>query len=351
VLVLLVDVVPFRVLGLYDHLGMRYSLALNGAGSANWTGAIKDWKTQLGGLAARTFCYLIDEKQTTPSVEWWGMLWESNANVQQGTVEFAAAGIQSVFERRTVRADLTYNNTDQQAIVADLLLRAQQGTNADLHVDTTQMQPTGVLRQRNYLALERKRFGSLVQDLSQVINGFDYRFDATWTGGGAPPVQTAVMTFPAPLTVPNKTIVARGNVTFLDLVVAAENIVTTVDGFGNNDLRYTNSQSLPAYPELDGAVNYTSVIDVAVLTEHVNRELTANQTPSITARVQVLVPQGQPLPATPGDCVRIIEADLGFDEVMIVTDVTVELHGAGRTATIGLAQPTALVRSDVPAGG
>lgn len=352
-LVLLVDVVPRRVLGLFDHLGSKYAAQLNGAGSGTFTVAIPQWRdllTQSGMGVARTFLYLVEESTPSPSIEWWGMVWDADADVQARTVQLAASGIQTVLERRTLRRDLSFAQQDQTTIAAALIAEAQTGASRDLYIETAGLVATGIKRDRTYLGIERPRLGTLLQQLAAVIDGFDYAFDAVWPGGGTPPRHLMGMTYPAPRTTPVTTIVARGNTTLLQVTITGTNMTSDVDGFGNNDLRTTDSAPIPGYPAFDGAVNLSTVVQAATLTQAAQRLLAANGAPRVAAKVRVLVPAGQPMPVRPGQCVRLLEVDTGFDRIMIVSDLSVEQAGAGRQATVGLVEPASLARSDEATG-
>jgi hypothetical protein len=349
--VLLMDVLPQRVLGLFDHLGLTYSTQLNGPGSCTFVVSAADWRALLDQSfgVGRTYVYVIDETVETPAVEWWGMIWDFAAVPEQRTVQLAAAGIQTVLERRTLRYDLAYAAQDQSVIARDLVVRAQQGTDRQLWIDTP-AHPTGVLRDRTYVGLERKRYGELLGQLAAVINGFDYRFEAQWAGGATPPTQQLAISFPAPRLDPLVTIVARGNVTITQVAGTATNMVAAVDGIGAQDLRVTRTGSTPGYPPLDGAVSHTSVIEAATLEQHADRQLAANSQPRVTVSMVVTVEPGQGMPVASGMAVRLLDVDHAFDRVMVCTDVTVSQVGVGRQASVSLVEPPALARSDEAAG-
>jgi hypothetical protein len=278
------------------------------------------------------------------------MLWGAQINVQAHTVQLSAAGVQTVLERRTNRADLTYTQQDQATIVRDLVGRAQTGPSRDLHIDTSGVAPTGVLRDRTYIGTERKRFGQLISDLSAVINGFDYRWDAFWTGGGAPPTHELALVYPAPRTAPALTVVARGNVTLAQVTITGTNITSDVDGIGAQDLRTLDHADVPGYPALDSAVNHTSVVIASTLDEAAQRLLQANGAPRVTMRLTILVEQGRHLDLLPGQAVRLLEVDTSFDRLMVVTDVSIQNAGAGTTADVSLVEPSTLERTDEATG-
>jgi hypothetical protein len=350
--VLLADALTMRVLGLFPHLGVHYSLTLNGPGSATWVVSVPAWNDLVaaGMGVARTWVYIVDEQTDDERVEWWGLLWAATISPQAHTVQLAAAGVQTVLERRTNRADLTYTQQDQAAIARGLVDQAQTGASRNLHIDTSGVGNTGVLRDRTYVGVERKRFGQLLSDLSAVINGFDYRFDAYGSGGGVSPTHQLALVYPAPRTSPVLTVVARGNVTLAQVAIVGTNIVSDVDGIGAQDLRVTDHLDVPGYPALDGAVNHTSVVVAATLDEAAQRMLQANNAPRVTMRLTVLVGAGEHLDLLPGQAVRLLEVDTAYDRLMVVTDVSVQNAGAGLTADVSLVEPSTLERTDEATG-
>jgi hypothetical protein len=57
-----------------------------------------------------------------------------------------------------------------------------------------------------------------------------------------------------------------------------------------------------------------------------------------------------PLPVKPGNAVRLVEVDVGFDRLMVVTDISVQQTGRGLSATVSLVEPSTLARSDEATG-
>jgi hypothetical protein len=347
VLVLLVDIVTRTVLGLFDHLGYRYTTQLNGPGSGQFVVALRDWRTQVGsdGIGAgRTFMYLIDADG--PGVLWWGVVWTTEVDPIAGTVNLSGSGIQSILERRTLRRDLVYTNTDQATIAVALVAEAQTGTNRNLYIDTSGVTATGVLRDRTYPGVERKRLGVLLGQIAQVIGGFDYSFDATWAGGGAFPLHRFALSYPAPRLTPVVTILARGNISLVDYLVDATNLMSDCDGIGNQ-LVTTRSSPIAGYPALDGSVTHSTVTQVATLQQHADQALASNHGPQTSATVRVILGHGEPFPALVGQAVRLIEqAVIGIDTTYITSNLDVEALGAGRQATYALVQPSTLQRTD-----
>lgn len=90
------------------------------------------------------------------------------------TLTLRAAGMFSFFSGEygpDLTATKTYEQVDQFEIVRDLIATGQQGaSNIGLQVSSGN---SGVLRDRTYHGYEQQRIGHLVNNLSEVENGFD----------------------------------------------------------------------------------------------------------------------------------------------------------------------------------
>jgi hypothetical protein len=113
---------------------------------------------------------------------WWGGIpW--SAPVQQGvrgpvTLSVSAATFDSYAHKRQLREDKTYAQVDDGAIIPDLWrwLQDHETGSGDIGV-IAEDQPTGVLRDRTYLAADQSFIGKLVEDLGDVIDGPEHTID------------------------------------------------------------------------------------------------------------------------------------------------------------------------------
>lgn len=122
---------------------------------------------------------IVIEQGETPI--WGGMIWAVDWSVGQSYAVIRGSEWGGLLKRRRVRRDLRYDQLDQFDIARALIMEAQDGRQfpADLHIDPWQgvgveAPKSGVLRDRTYLALERKEIWQAVSQLSQVIGGFDF---------------------------------------------------------------------------------------------------------------------------------------------------------------------------------
>lgn len=353
-LLLLVDVVTRGVLGIFDHLGASFSSQLNAPGTAQVVLSLEAkgtaglrWRDALAidGLGvAKTFAYLVNE--TNGDVDWWGLAWQAPLNVQERTVELQCAGIHSLFAARAKRTDTTWTNADQATIVHDLLVEAQTGTRRDLYVDAT-IAATGVLRTRTVLGSERHYFGTLISEMATWLDGYDYSYDALWTGGGDPPTHAFSMRYPAPRITPMATLIATGSVAITSWVVDGTTVATDVDSVGNQ-LVVTETQvpALTTYPAIDRSVSHSSSTETANLSQWALRALAAARQPQQGGTFRALLGPNDSIPVRPGDAVRLVETDIiGMDATMVVTQMNVAQAGVGRVVDYTVVDPTTLART------
>lgn len=111
---------------------------------------------------------------------WWGGIpWTVKARQgARGGVDIAvqAATFDSYAHRRRLYADATYAATDQGVIIPDLWRQIQADPRGDIGMVATD-QPTGVLRDRTYLASDHAKVGKLIEDLGDVIDGPEHTVD------------------------------------------------------------------------------------------------------------------------------------------------------------------------------
>lgn len=106
---------------------------------------------------------------------WSGILWKRSLNPDpKGLVSLSGAEILSYFDKRRLRTnDLAFTQVDQAAILQALIADAQSKANGNLGVELTGVRSTGILRDRYYLAQERKTYGESIRNLLGVLQGCD----------------------------------------------------------------------------------------------------------------------------------------------------------------------------------
>jgi hypothetical protein len=115
---------------------------------------------------------------------WSGIVLGRKYRTSTRTFSLRCVGWWWLFGRRFLTADVTYTATDQGAIAEDLVeVEAQSAKpGGDLAV-TSPTNTHGVTRDRTYVGNELKQIGEAVEQLSEVIDGFDWSLDTTYDAG------------------------------------------------------------------------------------------------------------------------------------------------------------------------
>ena len=114
------------------------------------------------------------------SAIWWGGIPWSVVPAQDKrggvVVQVQAATFDSYAHHRRLYANKTYTQVDQGVIIPDLWRTIQLDARGDIGVYADD-QPTGIPRDRTYLASEMAYVGKLIEDLGDVIDGPEHTID------------------------------------------------------------------------------------------------------------------------------------------------------------------------------
>lgn len=254
---------------------------------------------------------------------WAGPILAHTYNIASQTVTFACEGFLNYLRRRFVWSDLNYVNIDQAFIATALIAYAASWSSGDLHIDTSTVRATGVLRERHYHYYEHQRIGILLEQLSAVDNGFDFRLAPYWTAGtnSSLGLRLAIQ-YPA---------IGRDTGIVLDLNSNARSDTVQLDGSnicyvagteggGTGETAYFNSRQdnalLAVNPRLEDVTTHGDVSEPATLAAYSQARLNRGSTPMVVPRVYV----GMDMLGTfvTGDRVTI-RADLGLLQIPGVT--------------------------------
>ena len=312
---------------------VSYSRVLNRPGAFSASLPTRHAKALRGTLdPGRTAIYI--ERDGVP--RWGGILWTARA--ASGRVQFGGEGFWSYFRRRVIGATKTYTSTDQLAIARDLIDYAQGIFGGNLGV-VVGSETSGVLRDRTYFDYELKNIGEAVEQLSEVINGFDFGIDISKSGESF--VKTFRLDYPM-----------RGRSTefVFDLTRNIESVEWGIDatkqankvwaiGAGEEDdqlqVSVTNTSLLGiSDPLLEDVLTLKDVSVVDTLVGHAQAEIRqrlfpVESLPSLTIRSRVDVPVGAWIE---GDEVTVIAQD-GYLDVngrfrIVSDDVKVSKTGS-----------------------
>jgi hypothetical protein len=193
----------------------------------------------------------------------------------------SAASLESYPYRRKIRADLPYLDDDQLAIARALLTHMQARPEGDIGL-ALGGGTSGVIRTRNYRASENSTYGERLEQLANVIDGFEYlirtRLDGLgnrvreWIpgypqlGGPAPqfdisqPGKITSFKIPDDATQAGTSWQTRGDTIDTDLSVDSEPLMSDV---------YEDAARLAAgWPLLDQTVDFSSVRLKSTLNSH-----------------------------------------------------------------------------------
>lgn len=177
------DLATNEVLAELPLRGVSFTLALNRAGDFSATLPLGDSRvTDLDPISAtepiRTALY-VDRGGV---LLWGGIVWTRRYNSATRSIELAGNEFWSYFRKRRITDTLAYTNEDQLTIVRELIDYAQAKPGGDIGVDTGSG-TSGVVRDRTYSSYEYKPVGEAVEQLSAVLDGFDFAIDVAYSAG------------------------------------------------------------------------------------------------------------------------------------------------------------------------
>lgn len=292
---------------------VRWSHVLNAPGSFEGTLALDQPAsvlTTLQPLIPGALGQLAVYVERDGVILWGGPLlatWEADLDAGTGTLR--GEGWHSYVRRRVLRQTITYTHQDQTLIAADLVGRTQTAGQTPV-IDTSGVQRSDVFRDRTYNGFERPYIGQLIEDLSGVVNGFDFRYESTWDSGA---IATRFLTsFPNTGRLTNLVFEVGRGVSAETISVDATSLATHVDavgaGEGDAGLRVTvaNAASLGVYPLLDDVLSATDVSVAETLDSQARRRLARVSAPVTLPEITV-DPGAEPTIGSyiPGDVVTI----------------------------------------------
>lgn len=213
---------------------------------------------------------------------WGGILWTVSASVEDNTLVAEGEGFLSYFRKRFLKVSKDYEGVEQTAIATDLLeyALAQPGGSIPVTMDAT---ATGVTRDRSFHAFERKNIGEAVEQLSQVRDGFDFRFEPYWDGNTL--AARFVTSYPQTGRPTNYVLELGSNVELLALTNDATTMANSADAFGGGDgpdIPYRNAVDtsvLSSYPLLEDVVSHSDVTVGATLKGYAEARLDKGRRP------------------------------------------------------------------------
>lgn len=291
---LLASLLDGVVLAEVPFISAKWTDTLNSPGSFEGTLAIRQPDrvlTTLGPLLPGAIGQLAVYVERDGVILWGGIPWTAPpADLGTGTMTIRAEGFHSYLRRRTLQSDKDFVQVDQADIVVDLIDTAMASSFTPT-IDTSDVQPTGVLRDRSWGAFERPWIGQLIEDMAAVQGGFDFRYVSGWDGDTI--TTRFVMQFPNTGR-PTQIIFEEGkSITQMSLGTDATALCTHVDamGAGEGDARLIgdveNPQLFGVYPLLDAVESATDVSVQATLNDKARQRLSRGSRPITLPSIHV----------------------------------------------------------------
>lgn len=336
--VLFQDVLSGYVHGELPAESVSYTTTRNAPGSASIVVALEPGVSRVNPQS------LIPGAATAVYVErngrfvWSGLYWDADVDYAAGTLTLQCEGWLSYYRLRGVHTTRQYVGWDQAAIARDLLQHAATyGPGSNLGMIQFGSETTGVVRDRTYKESDHKSIGEAVEQLADVIDGFDFSFDAEWSG---PAEDTLAVWFRVryPVTGRRRELVLEDRVN-CDVRTAKLGgksvrnfVVVTGAGDGPEQLWATASEPSTVFPRLEEVVSASDVKEYATLKSKADNVVRGQATP-------ILLPTVELYP----------DAALGVAEVA-VGDVVAVIGGYGLVAISGEWMVTEVAVSVDPAG-
>lgn len=205
------------------------------------------------------------------------------------------ASLWALLRRRRIRWNVTFTATDQLAIARSLITRAQQSTGGDLGI-AVGSETSGRVRDRTYVAYEDKPLAEAIEQLSEVIDGFDFEIDVERTGDSY--TRTLRLHYPRKGRVAAKSghvWTLGANMLLLDWPEDAQRTANSIAALGAGEglsmLRSVQTDTTVlalGFPLLEDSLSLKDVSVAATLNGHARQALADQRLPFVLPRATVL---------------------------------------------------------------
>jgi hypothetical protein len=276
---------------------------------------------------------------------WAGPVITHEYDISAGTVTLGCEGYWNYVRRRfVVGSSLTYTATEQMQIAKNLVDYMQSWSpGGNIGIDASGFTASGVIRDRVYPGYEHGSIGTLVEQLSAVDRGFDFRLYPRWSAG--PNSQMALRLdfyYPAVGRTTGVVLDLAANAVTPSVKLDSTNLATTaiVEGQGTGESQLSSIWNYTTMitangVRLDVVESHSDVSEAATLTDYAKQALYRGQQPIVIPRVEVSADLLGEIVV--GDQVRVI-ANVGLlqlDAQYRITKWTVEI--ASERMTLDLA--------------
>lgn len=223
-----------------------------------------------------------------------GVLW--GAQPENDLLKLTGASLWSLFSRRYVTETRTYSSVAQETIATDLVDWAQGNgsltyggsvgdSQGDLGV-TTAVSGSGPTRDRTYEGFRLKNIAEAIEELSSVIDGFDFDLETRWSDGPGSTIDRVFTTYYPKRGRRTETVLELGtNIEAYSLQVNAGAMAIRVFGVGEGEgadmiqATATDAPALGVYPLVEDVASHKDVSVQSTLDDHARAVLNARKRP------------------------------------------------------------------------
>ncbi len=263
---------------------------------------------------------------------WWGgILWTARvASSTRGelSVQVQAGTFDSYLDHRMLADTQIATGVDQYDIARGLINYVQNTPGGDIGI-TYDAAPSGVKRDRMYSRYDLPRIRDLINQLSSVENGFEWRIAAYRDPVSGRRVKELQLGSPIRTGTSEIVLDHPGPVLSYTWPVDATTQANTWQSRGATDNRNQAAESHPitsellvadeditaGWPRLDGSSDYSTVIEQATLDAHARADHARARTPLTIPEITVRM-DGSITPALLGATVRLRIRDLWWPETL-----------------------------------
>jgi hypothetical protein len=279
----LFDVLSGAPMGQWPFRVESYSRSISEAGELNATLMLSDRTTVKGwdpeAIERRTALYVI--RDTVPV--WGGIIWRARPVDGATKASIYAQTFESYLDHREVRTSVTFTQQDQLAIVRSLLTAMQTDPKGDIGLTAT-ANTSGVLQDRTYREWERPGVLASIQELAQLVDGFEFTIDAGLDSNDQP-TRTMILGYPQ-LGQPRGLVLEYpGSIVDYDWPtdgMTASNVGSALGAGEGSSMLIADGVSPRAaaelaagYPIFEKSWSYKDVRDLAALQAHADEDLDA----------------------------------------------------------------------------
>lgn len=332
---------------------VRWSRVLNGAGAftATLTLPLDDQETAAAyrdATEALTRCIYVERDGEVVDGYW---LVSRKYDHDSQTVQLEGVQLWALFRRRLIMWEAKFSQVDQLEIARTLVTRTQQQTGGNLAVQVG-AESSGRLRDREWLPWDGKNLGEAIEQLAEVIDGFDFRVDVERAG------DTYERRFRLFYPRAGRDALSTGhvwrlgaNLVSLDWTETGERTANSVVGLGDGEgitkvraVVTDTSALVEGFPLLEDTILHSTVSQVETLEGHARAHLVDYGRPLARPRARVLADVAPRLSAyVPGDYARLVVPPGaepfwpdGLDRYARILEIAGEVPGDGGAETVTL---------------